>query len=156
MHFPHLQQGLNHFKYIGCTKLVEQLLAGIVFAQMLAKSGLKKHGVLAKQALLKEFAQLNDMNIMEPLDLGGLSVKQKRLPLGLVNLIKQKRDHTKEHSHLKKRSYVNGKPQHPSYAKEEKASPVVSLDAFMLILIIDAKDKCDMACTDIVGAYLHA
>ena len=85
MHFPHLQHGINHFKSIGCTKLVEQLLAGIVFAQMLAKSGLKKHGVLAKQALLKEFAQLNDVEVMEPLDHDDLSVQCKKSALGMVN-----------------------------------------------------------------------
>ena len=74
MYFPHLQHGINHFKSIGCTKLVEQSLPGIVFTQMSAKDGLKKHKVLAKKALLKEFAQLNDMDVMEPLDLCNLSV----------------------------------------------------------------------------------
>ena len=65
---------------------MEQSLAGIVFTQMLAKAGLKKHGVLAEQTLLKEFVQLNDMEVMEPLEHGDLSVQQNNLALGMVNL----------------------------------------------------------------------
>ena len=64
---------------------MEQSLAGIVFTQMLVTAGLKKHGDLAEQALLKEFAQLNDVEVMEPLDHDDLSVQCKKSALGMVN-----------------------------------------------------------------------
>jgi len=40
--------------------------------------------------------------------------------------------------------------------KEETTSPTVSTDALMLSIIIDAFENCDMATTDVEGAYLHA
>ena len=153
--FPSLQHGINWFKSMGCTKLINQSLAGMIFTQMLAKVGLKKHGMLAKQAFLKEFTQLNDMEIMASLDSFNLSFEQKSTALVMGNLIKKKGTTLKSIQISKGQSCVNGRPRWPLYAKEERASPTVSLDAFILTLTIDAKEKHDVASADIVGAYLH-
>ena len=94
------------------------------------------------------------MEIMEPINPFNSSVEQKITVLGMVNLIKKKRDHTEDHPNLKGQSCVKCKPQQPLYAKEETASPIVS--CFYLTLIIDAKEKCDVVCADVVKAYLRA
>ena len=42
------------------------------------------------------------------------------------------------------------------YTKEETTSPTVSTDALMISLMIDAKERRDVATADVKGAYLHA
>ena len=125
-----LKYGLNWFKTTGCTKLIEWSRTGMILTQMLAKAELKKHGALAKQTLLKEFAQLNDRGYGTSGPLQAIFGK-KCTALGMVNLIKEKRDHTEEHPHFKGWSCINGKPQQPLYANEETAPPTMSLDAFV-------------------------
>ena len=41
------------------------------------------------------------------------------------------------------------------YTKEETTSPTVSTDALMISLMIDAKERRDVATDDVEGAYLH-
>ena len=40
--------------------------------------------------------------------------------------------------------------------EEETTSPTVSTDALMISLMIDAKERRDVATADVEGAYLHA
>ena len=63
-------------------------------------------------AFVKEFVKLNNIDVMEPLAPTNLSLKQKCTALEMVNLIKEKMDHTKEHPCLKGQSSVNGKQHH--------------------------------------------
>lgn len=123
---------------------------------MSAKAGLKKHGKLAEQALMKEFMQLLDLDVFEALKYDTLTEEQRKAALRMVNLIKEKRDHTPENPHLKGRSCANGSTQRPFYTKEETHAPTCSLDAFMTTLLVDALEGRDVAFADVPGAYLHA
>ena len=91
--------------------MVEQSLAATVFAQMLAKAGLKKHGLLEEQVSVKDFFQLNDIDIMELLDPASLTPEQKCQALGIVKLIKEQRDINADDLYLKGYCCVNDKPQ---------------------------------------------
>ena len=42
------------------------------------------------------------------------------------------------------------------FTKEETTSPTVSTDALLLSILIDAKERRDVAVADVEGAYLHA
>jgi hypothetical protein len=42
------------------------------------------------------------------------------------------------------------------YTKEQSASPTVTTDALMISLMINAKERRDVATADVVGAYLLA
>ena len=57
---------------------------------MSAKAGLCKHGADAEKALMREFMQLMDMDVMDPQKANELTAKQKREVLGMINMIKEK------------------------------------------------------------------
>jgi hypothetical protein len=122
---------------------------GHVMTQMTATAGIKKHGQRAIDALLKEFSQLDDKSVFAAVDAGTLATKQKKGALRAINLIKEKLDGA-----LKGRSCADGRPQRALYTKEQAASPTVSTDALMISLMIDAKERRDVATADVVGAYL--
>jgi len=128
---------------------------GSCFTHMLAKTGLRKHGETAEKALMKEFMQLMDMNVMDPQRADELTAKQKREALGMINMIKEKRGHTPEDQDLIGCACTDGRPQKPKYTKEETASQSVSMDAFMIQLMLNAIDCRDIAFSHVAGAYLH-
>ena len=71
--------------------------------QMSAEKGFKVFGEQAVDALMKEFAQLDDMDTFKPLDANSMTAEQRQTALRLINLIKEKRDKS-----LKGRTCVDG------------------------------------------------
>ncbi|MEL6660658.1 MAG: reverse transcriptase domain-containing protein, partial [Bacteroidota bacterium] len=121
------------------------------FTQMSAEAGIKKHGRIAEDALLKEFKQLFDRDVFTILDGKTLSAEDKAAALRAVNLIKEKRDGV-----LKGRTCADGRPQRKLYTKAETTSPTVSSEALAITTIVDAYEGRDIATCDITGAYLNA
>jgi hypothetical protein len=138
---PHqfLQNGIPDSKEAPPTT-VEKFIFGFVMTQMSAKAGIKKHGRAAEEALMAEFAQLEELEVFEALRPDTLTRQQKAGALRAINLIKEKRD-----GRLKGRTVADGRPQRFLYSKAETASPTVSADALMLLLMIDAKEGRDVA-----------
>ena len=134
-----------------CAVSLYQYCVGICMHQMTARAGIKKHGELAVQAIFKEFAQIEDKNVIEPLDASKLTHKQRSEALRAISLIKEKRCGT-----IKGRTCADGRPQRNLYPKEETASPTVSTEALLLSLMIDAKEGRDVATADVAGAFLNA
>ena len=124
---------------------------GFIMTQMSAKAGIKKHGKAAEAAMMKEFAQLENLNVYQALDPTTLTPQQKRGALRAINLIKEKRD-----GQLKGRTVADGRPQRSLYDKSETASPTVSSDALVLSIVVDAHENRDVATADVTGAYLKA
>jgi hypothetical protein len=124
---------------------------GYIMNQMTAKAGLRKYGKDAEIALMKEFAQLENLNVYEPLDVNTLTGEQKRGALRAINLIKEKRD-----GRIKGRTVADGRPQRTLYDKSQTASPTVSTDALILSILVDAHEGRDVATADVAGAYLKA
>jgi hypothetical protein len=129
---------------------IYKYIFGHIMTQMTATAGIKKHGQAAVDALLQEFCQLDSKSVFEPLDASTLTASQKRESLRAVNLINEKRS-----GKLKGRTCAYGRSQRSKYTKEETTSPTVSTDALMISLMIDAKERRDVATADIEGAYLH-
>ncbi len=121
-----------------------------MMTQMMASHGIKKHGQKAVDALFSEFCQLDDKTVFEPMDASKLTQAQKKAALRAINLIKEKRNGS-----LKGRTCADGSVQRTMYTKEETAT-MVSTDALMLSLLIDAQEQHDVATADVVGAYLNA
>jgi len=130
---------------------IYKYIFGYIMTQMTATAGIKKHGQAAVDALLQKFCQLDSKNVFEPLDASTLTSSQKRESLRDVNLIKEKRS-----GKLKGCTCADGRSQRSKYTKEETTSPTVSMDALMISLMIDAKERRDVATADVEGAYLHA
>ena len=130
---------------------------GVIFTQMSANQGIKKHGQKAVAAVFKELQQLDTgvlpgNPVVAPQDLSKLTAKDLEEALEAVNLIKEKRN-----GELKGRTCANGAKQ-CKYLKdgENISSPTASLEGILATLIIDAMEERDVAVVDVPGAYLHA
>jgi hypothetical protein len=123
----------------------------LVFTQMSARAGIKKHGKHAEEALLKEFRQFKDMDVFEPLYAHTLTPTQKADAIAAISVIKEKRDGT-----LKGRTVGDGRSQQGKYHRRETYSPTMGSDALMLTIIAEAHENRDVATGDVSGAYLHA
>jgi hypothetical protein len=130
---------------------IHRAITVLMFTQMLAHKGLKKHGTLALDALRKEFLQFKALDVLEPLDAFLLTDEQKSEPLCALSVIKEKRDGS-----IKGHTCADGSKQHGKYSKAETGSPTIANDALFLSIMIDASQNWDVATADIVGAYLHA
>ena len=126
-------------------------ICGYMMNQMTAKAGIKKHGKSAEAAMMKEFAQMEELSVYESVNPNTLTSEQKKGALQAINLLKEKRNGT-----LKGRTVADGRPQRSLYDKSEMASPTVAKDALMLSILIDAHEKQDVATANVAGAYLKA
>jgi Reverse transcriptase (RNA-dependent DNA polymerase) len=130
---------------------VQKALYGLLFTQMTAQKGIKKHGQAAMDALRKEFEQFRVMDVLEPLDAFTLTDKQKADSLRALSVIKEKRD-----GRLKGRTVADGSAQKGKFSKSETGSPTAASDVVILTSMIDAYKNRDVAVADVTGAYLHA
>jgi Reverse transcriptase (RNA-dependent DNA polymerase) len=118
---------------------------------MSASKGIKLFGAPAVAAIHKEFCQLHDKGVFDPQHASTLTPAQRRGALRAVNLIKEKRT-----GELNGRTCADGSVQRSLYDKSKFTSPTVASDALLYTLIIDAKERRDVATADVVGAYLNA
>ena len=125
--------------------------AGIKKTQMSFKQGLLKYGKDAEAALMKEFAQLEDLHVYESVNARLLTHEQRKRALRAINLIKEKRN-----GQIKGRTVADGSVQRSLYDKSDTASPTIATDALMLSMIVEAYEGRDVATADIAGAYLKA
>ena len=116
-----------------------------------AQAGIKEHGKAAEAALMKEFAQMEELSVYESVDPKTLTSEQRRGALRAINLLKEKLDGT-----LKGRTVADGRPQRSLYDRSETASPTVAKGALMLSILMDAHEGRDVATADVAGAYLKA
>jgi hypothetical protein len=57
---------------------------------------------------------------------------------------------------MKGRTVAGGRPQQKIYTKEERSWPMVSTNALVMPILIDGKERRDVAKSEVAGAYLHA
>jgi hypothetical protein len=146
-----LQQAVEKIKIEESPRDAYNFICDFMFTQMTADAGIRKHGDLAVDALMAEFAQLDDLNVFQGLHASTLTRDQKKEALRAINLIKEKRC-----GKIKGQTVADGRSQRSKYAKEDISSPTVSNDALMLTFLIDAVEKRHVATADVPGAYLHA
>ena len=123
----------------------------LVNTQMNTTKGIKPQGERAIEALLKEFAQLDNMNTFKPIKADSISKQERKKALRLISLIKEKRDGT-----LKRRTCADGRSQRSYISKEDAASPVCSNVALMISMVVAAYANRKHATCDVTSAYLHA
>ena len=104
-----LQSVLNHGtgSYAGeneCedSKDIKKLIFENILMQMMAKAGIRLYGEKAEQALMQEFAQLEDLGVFLAKNEKELTREQKGEALQAINLIIKKRD-----------GCIKGPKQHP-------------------------------------------
>ena len=119
--------------------------------QMSAKAGIRRFGEAAKDAMRREFRQLDEKGVFEPIHASAITESVKKQALRCINVIKEKRC-----GKIKGRTCADGRPQRDLYDKAETSSPTASSDAILLTLMIDAFERRDVATADVAGAYLNA
>ena len=142
----------------GDTTMMERYTTGVIFAQMSAKKGIEIYGEAAERKLIEEFAQFLDYEVFHGTKAEDLTRDEKKKALNMINLLEEKinRGHTPENPVLRARSVGDGRAQKGLYAKEQIASPTITLDALVLNCLIAAIEDRRKAVTDIKGAYLNA
>ena len=92
---------------------VRRAIFVLIFTQMSAKAGIKKHGQAAADALRKDFEQFRSMHVLEPLDAFKITEEQRAEPLRALSVIKEKRNGL-----LKGRTVADGSSQKGKYPKD--------------------------------------
>ena len=115
------------------------------------KEGIARFGKRAIEAVIKEFAQLDDSESFEPQMANTLTANQKKAALNLITLVKRKRC-----GRIKGRACADGRKQRRYIKKEDATAPTLHLESLLLSLLIDADERRNVPTCDIVGAYLMA
>jgi hypothetical protein len=122
-----------------------------MFTQMSTTKGLKHFKERAVAALIKEYTQLDNMNVFAPEDPDKLTKDQKQKALRAVNLIKEKGC-----GRIKGRACADGSTQRGYIPHEEATSPTISLQSLLTTLVINAQENRYITIFDVPGAYLNA
>ena len=127
-----------------------QIVQHFVHTQCSFKAGLKKCKDKGLQACKEELEQLLLRETFKPLMPSDMSREDKREALESTIFLKEKRD-----GRLKARACADGRKQRGEIAKEDAASPTVSLEAALTTATIDAKEGRDVAVVDIPNAFIQ-
>ena len=118
--------------------------------QYSVKKGLKVFGNEGTQAVLDEMKQLDNMDVIEPMEARTMTRTDKRSALEYLMFLKKKRC-----GRIKGRGCADGRKQRGHMTKEETSSPTVSTEGLLLSCTIDAQEGRDVATTDIPGAFMQ-
>lgn len=113
--------------------------------------GIKRYGEKAVEAVLTEYAQLNEKGVFEPIFVDKLTTKQRKIVLNLITMVKRKRC-----GKVKGRACADDRKQRKYISKEDSTSPTVHLESLILSIIVDTYERRDIATADIDGAFLLA
>ena len=116
----------------------------------MTKKGIATYGQVATQAILKEYKQLHDLNVFQPIKMKDIPIEERDKVLRLITLIKDKRT-----GQIKGKACADGRPQRAYISREEATSPTVSLESLMLSMMIDAYENRDVATADVAGSFLR-
>ena len=129
--------------------IMNQIAKSCKHAQVNVKEGIKRYGDRAVEAVIKEYAQLDEKGTFEPKDPSKLTSEQKVEALNLITIVKEKR-----RGKIKERACADGRKQRRYISKEEASAPTIQMESLFLSLLINAKEGRDVATADVVGTYL--
>ena len=136
-HSENVGHNLFQFRNARQPTTEERILHGWVMTQMSARAGIRRFGEAAKDAMRREFRQLDEKGVFEPIHASEITDDVKQQALRYINVIKEKRC-----GKIKGRTCADGRPQRDLYDKAETSSPTASSDA---ILAVDPSDQCPRA-----------
>ncbi len=118
-------------------------IVGMVMAQVSLKAALKKWGKEAEESVGKEMKQLYWQNSFKPMPWKSPTAKQQKKVLGSPIFVERKCDGV-----LKAWQVAGGNKQQGYITKEYTSSPTVSLEAVLLVCIVDENKNRDVAIVD--------
>jgi hypothetical protein len=127
------------------------ILQSIIMTQYNLWQGIKKFRDLGKAAVLTELQQLNNRNVMRPVNKYDLTPAERKGALRYLMFLKEKRCGT-----IKGRGCADGRSQREYMSKEETSSLTVATEALILTCVIDAMEGRDVATCGIPGAFMRS
>ena len=121
-----------------------------IMTQLSLKEGLKQWGEKENNSIQAEMKQLHFRNKFEPRHCSDLTKKEKAELLESHTFLKQKR-----FGNIIGHTVAGGNKQCDFISKEEASSPTVATKAFMLTVLIKAKNNRDFAVIDITNAFIQ-
>ena len=120
--------------------------------QLPNKRRIKNFGEKAIVTIMKEYTQLHNKKVFQPIEKQNLNEETKAKACGLITLVTQKRCGI-----MKRRGVRNGRQQKSRENLEEsrKTSPIIQFESYMLSLLIDSFENRDDAIIDNTCAYCH-
>jgi hypothetical protein len=118
--------------------------------QMSLEAGLEAHGKAARKAVIKEFVQFHEKDVLRPKFANALSAIEKQEALRLIMTVKEKRS-----GELKGRGCADGRKLRQKISSQDATSPTVTREALLMSCAIDAKEGRVVMTCDVPGAYLH-
>ena len=124
---------------------------GVILQQYSIGAGLKKFQERGEKGGTKELQQMHNMSVFRPVLKTDLSLEEMKKAVSSLMFLKEKRDKT-----VKGRFCADGRKQQGDWTKQDSTSPTVSTESVFLTAVIEARERRDVACYDIPGAFLHA
>ena len=100
--------------------------------------------------MVKELTQLHVMDTWRPIHAEKLSREEKMKALSSLLFLKEKRT-----GDIKGRACINGAPQRNYIAKEDAASPTVSMESTFITASIAAHERRVVRCYDVPSAFVN-
>ena len=118
--------------------------------------GLRKHGKLGFESLMKELKSIHDTGTIEGVDFSKLSQAQKGRAIRSFLFYKEKYFPDGKFDKLKARLVASGNAQDRTlYAESQTSSPTVSTETVFMVAAIAGKEKRKVVTIDIGSAFLR-
>ena len=118
--------------------------------------GLRKHGKLGFESLMKELQNIHDTGTIEGVDFSKLSQAQKGRTIRSFLFYKEKYFPDGKFDKLKARLVASGDAQDRSlYTESQTSSPTVSTETLFMVAAIAGREKRKVVTVDIGSAFLR-
>eukprot|EP01033_Poteriospumella_lacustris_P015043 gene15043-10761_t len=132
-----------------------QRIASRMLGHVSVRESIEKLGIEAELALKREFQQMVDMDVYEPVRLEALTEDQRKRVIHSSAFVKEKVDESGKVTSVKAR-WVGSGNQMNRELYETGSSPTVSTETLFAQLALAAGEKMDIITIDIGSAYLHS
>ena len=131
-------------------KTMAQIEAARKHDQVSVEECIKRYGQAAIQAVLSEYAQLDDKKC-KPRYAHTLTHSERKGALNLITMVKQNRC-----GKIKGRACADNRKQRSYVPRKDETSPTLQLESLLLSLLIDAHENRHVGTADVAGAFLLA
>ena len=128
-----------------------RISTNVMFTQMSEKKGIKLFMERTVTVILKEWTQIDNVNVVVPENPDALTPRHKRKSIRSVNPIKEKRC-----GKINGPTCASGSTQKGYIPREDASSPTISLEVIMDTLAVDKYEIQDVEIFDVPGDYLSA
>ncbi len=129
----------------------EEYALGVALVMYGIGPGMKKFQERGEARVTKELTQMHDMDVFRPVMRDALTWDKRKKALASLRFLKEKRDQL-----VRAQMCADGRGQRGDWSKQDTTSPTVLIESVFITVVNDVHEGQDVACFDILGAFLHA